>query len=670
MHGVNVVLHDFKGACQYATNYERYSKDAAYDPYGLTSMPPMGRGDIALDVGANLGLVAILLAKKAREGGARVFALEPHPALFRYLLWNLRDNNVTNVVWPLRLGGCDFKHQGPRFFTWPWWDPRAMRIALSGLPEESRRSLRTKQHSRCVSLPDLMRALGLRRKTLAVLKVDCEGCEWGFLGGDGGAFLLQALRAGRITRLVGELHHAGRFRWAGPRGTLLRGICTNAFGAESGATTQVNFLPAAAGSRIRCRATLERCGEFLRECRPDADAALATSARELTAAAPEGEIKLTNAGITVGGRVRLATAIAMLRRFPAPDRGRRVLHLLATWRPRDNVDALRWAVGASGDLDTEVWRRSASVAKLSRRFINRVSGNLLCKVSVALARLGDANGAAQLASRAMELLRRAGAHGAARRFFASSRAVAPWVHPWQTPTRYVRGLRALPVWSAADLRAEREGEEPPAAALIAEALEANFLYILEDFRRIRARRWPPAYGPELIHQPHNWTKFLLYDGDLGGQPPPGFPGQPYRPRELHSGLCQTFAPHTCDLIRKLLPGLRHPELPYLQPDHEQVAFFHLAAGSHIQFHQASQNARLTIHLCLSGCGGTSRIQVGPRVLYWKRGGVLVFDDSFLHGVRIDPGSDRWILHVMTTHPGIDRPELYAHAINEGRVWPA
>jgi len=222
------------------------------------------------------------------------------------------------------------------------------------------------------------------------------------------------------------------------------------------------------------------------------------------------------------------------------------------------------------------------------------------------------------------------------------------------------------VWSLADLRSEG----PSAAADIVEGLEGGFPQIIEDLRRLRARRWPPAYGPELIHRPQNWTKLLLYDGDLGGGPPRSCPGEPYLRRELHGCLCATFARHTCEILRGALPGLRHPELPYLQPDHEQVAFFHLAPGSEIAFHQASQNARLTIHLCLEGCGGESRIQVGPQVLRWRRGKTIVFDDSFLHRVKIDPRRGRWILHVMTAHPGVDTPEEFAKAIHDGRLWPS
>jgi len=271
-----------------------------------------------------------------------------------------------------------------------------------------------------------------------------------------------------------------------------------------------------------------------------------------------------------------------------------------------------------------------------------------------------------LLSRAIEVLCRAGAWAAATRLFRAAGAVTPWVDAWQTPPRYVTGVHARPVWGLAELHEEGTS----AAAEIMQALQDGFPRILEDLERIRRQRWPPAYGPELIRRPWNWTKVLLYDGDLGGAPPASMPGQRYESRKLHAGLCATFAPRTCEILHKLLPGFRYPNLPYLQPDHEQVAFFHLAAGSKIAFHRAMQNARLTMHLCLSGCGGRSQIQVGPHVLRWQRGKVIAFDDSYLHRVSIDPHKGRWILHVMAVHPNVETPAKMQQAMNAGRVWPS
>lgn len=54
-------------------------------------------GDVAVDVGANVGEVSIILSQGAGAGG-RVFAFEPNPRIYRYLLGNLALNQCHNVA--------------------------------------------------------------------------------------------------------------------------------------------------------------------------------------------------------------------------------------------------------------------------------------------------------------------------------------------------------------------------------------------------------------------------------------------------------------------------------------------------------------------------------------------------------------------------------------------
>jgi FkbM family methyltransferase len=54
-------------------------------------------GDVAVDVGANIGEVSIILSKGAGATG-RVFAFEPNPRIYRYLLGNLALNHCDNVT--------------------------------------------------------------------------------------------------------------------------------------------------------------------------------------------------------------------------------------------------------------------------------------------------------------------------------------------------------------------------------------------------------------------------------------------------------------------------------------------------------------------------------------------------------------------------------------------
>ena len=54
-------------------------------------------GDVVVDVGANIGEVAIVLSKRVGEAG-QVLAFEPHPRIYRYLLGNLALNDCVNVT--------------------------------------------------------------------------------------------------------------------------------------------------------------------------------------------------------------------------------------------------------------------------------------------------------------------------------------------------------------------------------------------------------------------------------------------------------------------------------------------------------------------------------------------------------------------------------------------
>jgi FkbM family methyltransferase len=54
-------------------------------------------GDVALDVGANLGWYSVLLDRLS-EPGARIFAFEPDPQCYGLLLENLRANRTTHVT--------------------------------------------------------------------------------------------------------------------------------------------------------------------------------------------------------------------------------------------------------------------------------------------------------------------------------------------------------------------------------------------------------------------------------------------------------------------------------------------------------------------------------------------------------------------------------------------
>lgn len=54
-------------------------------------------GDVALDIGANIGYYTLLFSKLVGLKG-KVFSFEPHPKNFFYLLKNIKINKLTNVI--------------------------------------------------------------------------------------------------------------------------------------------------------------------------------------------------------------------------------------------------------------------------------------------------------------------------------------------------------------------------------------------------------------------------------------------------------------------------------------------------------------------------------------------------------------------------------------------
>ena len=56
----------------------------------------LGNGDIAIDIGANLGWYSVLL-NRISESGSAIFAFEPDPNNFELLKFNVTKNDCSNV---------------------------------------------------------------------------------------------------------------------------------------------------------------------------------------------------------------------------------------------------------------------------------------------------------------------------------------------------------------------------------------------------------------------------------------------------------------------------------------------------------------------------------------------------------------------------------------------
>jgi FkbM family methyltransferase len=64
-------------------------------------------GDCVVDVGANIGTIALTAASRVGPEGS-VYAFEPHPRIFGYLIDNIKLNGFNNVrAFNLALGSCE-----------------------------------------------------------------------------------------------------------------------------------------------------------------------------------------------------------------------------------------------------------------------------------------------------------------------------------------------------------------------------------------------------------------------------------------------------------------------------------------------------------------------------------------------------------------------------------
>jgi FkbM family methyltransferase len=117
------------------------------------------RGDVVVDVGANFGLTA-LSAFSAVGSRGHVYAFEPHPRIFRYLVGNIALNGAAEVITPYNMALGN--HIGTVFLT----DRRADDQNTVSRDTTSTRVAQS-------TLDDVVVAL----RRIALLKIDVEGYE-------------------------------------------------------------------------------------------------------------------------------------------------------------------------------------------------------------------------------------------------------------------------------------------------------------------------------------------------------------------------------------------------------------------------------------------------------------------------------------------------------------
>ena len=172
-------------------------------------------GDIAIDVGANVGEVSIILSQRTAATG-HVYGFEPNPRIYRYLLGNLALNRCGNVTAANLAVGAS---------------AGTVRMSDSRYDDMNRVLDEGEIEVRCTTLDEAVPA-----RPIAFLKVDVEGSELRVLEGGRQTLTRTACvncemseehhrRYGyAMSDLIGFLRHAGFHTYVTTGARALRGI--------------------------------------------------------------------------------------------------------------------------------------------------------------------------------------------------------------------------------------------------------------------------------------------------------------------------------------------------------------------------------------------------------------------------------------------------------------
>lgn len=168
------------------------------DEYGLGSLD--GLSGLAIDIGAHIGGVCLPLAIDHPE--LRIIAVEPVPENVAVLRENVALNGLTDRIEVVEAAGT--RPRVKRVDV--TWDYRTAGNEPEGYVRDSRyianiygpeTSDATTRAVEATSLDRLMAGI----ESLALLKIDCEGCEWD---------VLRSRRALDIEIVIGEWHNGPR----------------------------------------------------------------------------------------------------------------------------------------------------------------------------------------------------------------------------------------------------------------------------------------------------------------------------------------------------------------------------------------------------------------------------------------------------------------------------
>lgn len=155
----------------------------------------------AIDIGASIGLASLILLK--RYPLLKILAIEPSPSSLRYLLWNLRLNNMADRLYALNVGIGAVPSISAAFHEY------LLKPTQGSYDEAAPGAWRPASDHRALEVPikqlgQILHDVQLPLDNVVLIKLDCEGCEWNL-----GDFheLWQAVEHDGLPLAV-ELHYA------------------------------------------------------------------------------------------------------------------------------------------------------------------------------------------------------------------------------------------------------------------------------------------------------------------------------------------------------------------------------------------------------------------------------------------------------------------------------
>lgn len=151
--------------------------------------------DTILDLGAHVGIISIILAKK--NPTIRIYAIEACPQNFMYLVKNIIINKIANII-PINMAVTDKTGELALLYDVGTSQANSGGSTLE-LPKNTLVNPITKTwHVPTISLDDLFTLCDIQH--CALMKIDCEGSEYKIL------FSSEKFKTKIVHHLIGEFH--------------------------------------------------------------------------------------------------------------------------------------------------------------------------------------------------------------------------------------------------------------------------------------------------------------------------------------------------------------------------------------------------------------------------------------------------------------------------------